>query len=43
MDGHFYVTQQYQDKTSVSETVRKPPLVKAQTALKNEENKIWRK
>jgi len=27
-------------KTSVLETIRKPPLVKAQTALKN---KIWRK
>ena len=25
--------------TSVSETIRKPPLVKAQTALKNEKNK----
>jgi len=30
-----------QRQTSVSETIRKPPLVKAQTALKI--NKIWRK
>jgi len=30
-------------KTSVSETIRKPPLVKAQTALKNQKNKTWRK
>jgi len=30
--------------TSVSETIRKPPLVKAQTALKiKQKNKIWRK
>ena len=30
-------------QTSVSETIRKPPFVKAQTALKNQKNKIWRK
>jgi len=30
-------------QTSVSETIRKPPLVKAQTALKTQNNKIWRK
>jgi len=30
-------------QTSVSETTRKPPLVKAQTALKTKKNKIWRK
>jgi len=30
--------------TSASETIRKPPLVKAQTALiKQQQNKIWRK
>ena len=29
-------------ETSVSETIRKPPLVKAQTALK-QKNTIWRK
>ena len=29
--------------TSVSETIRKPPLVKAQTALKNQKNEVWRK
>jgi len=29
--------------TSVSETIRKTPLVKAQTALKTKKNKIWRK
>ena len=29
--------------TSVLETIRKPPLVKAQTALKTIKNKIWRK
>jgi len=32
------------DETSVSETIRKPPLVKAQTAfLKRKKTKIWRK
>ena len=31
------------DITSVSETIRMPPLVKAQTTLKNKINKIWRK
>jgi len=30
-------------QTSVSETIRKPPLVKAQTALRKQKNKIWRK
>ena len=29
--------------TSVSETIRKPPLIKAQTALTNNKNIIWRK
>ena len=29
--------------TSLSKTIRKPPLVKAQTALKNQKYKIWRK
>ena len=29
-------------KTSVSETIRKPPLVKAQTALRKQKHKIWR-
>ena len=31
------------NKTSVSETIRKPPLVKDETALKTKKNKIWRK
>jgi len=30
-------------QTSVSDTIRKPPFVKAQTALKNKISKIWRK
>ena len=30
-------------KTSVSDTIRMPPLVKAQTALKQKINKIWQK
>jgi len=29
--------------TSVSETIRKLPLIKAQTAFKNQKNKLWRK
>jgi len=29
-------------ETSVSETIRKPPLVKAQTALRKQKNKLWR-
>ena len=31
-------TESIQSKTSISETIRKPPLVKAQTALKNQKN-----
>ena len=30
-------------ETSVSETIRKPSLIKAQTALRQEKNEIWRK
>ena len=35
--------QSYIMVTSVSETIRKPPLVKAWTALKTKQNKLWRK